>query len=368
MRAVELKKYIAEDISRIVTVLEFYKCHSINFRDDEIRCSAPDGDNSTAVAVKTYDQLYAVYYSDSNPYQGDLIGLCQHFGKEKFKQTMVNLHALFGLSLNGEKVTINKKDSTVLIEKYVNKEKRRERFKDTDQGNKKYDESILNEFLPYPHEELFQEAVLPKVANKFHIGFDTRKNRITFPHYDWEDTDKIVGIQGRIVGMTSEEANMIGVPKYWNYIKGYKKSRNLYGWKFAKDNLSESGKLFIFESEKSVLKQFSFTNGKGYSVAVGGHEISDQQVAFIESNTSPECEIIIAFDKDIMKNEEYLKKCCRKFKYRRASYLYDWIDNGKILREKDSPIDHTYKVFKVLYEYRRGVNWYNKKLDELKNK
>ena len=69
-----------------------------------------------------------------------------------------------------------------------------------------------------------------KVIKQFNIGYSLKDERIIFPHYDWSETDKIVGIQGRITGIDDNVAKALGVPKYWNFINGYKKHLNLYGY------------------------------------------------------------------------------------------------------------------------------------------
>ena len=91
----------------------------------------------------------------------------------------------------------------------------------------------------------------------------------------------------------------------------------------------------------------------GYSVSIGGHEISEMQKNFIIKNTTEDTEIIIAFDKDIMKDESYLVNHCRMFsKYRKTSYVYD---KYNIIGEKDSPIDCGYKRWAYLLKHRINI-------------
>src|SRR5690606_9701134 len=130
-----------------------------------------------------------------------------------------------------------------------------------------------------------------------------------------------------------QEMDDFKIPKYFNFIKGYKKMYNLYGFSHAVQNLEESKMLVIFEAEKSTQKQFSMTRNKGYSCSVGGHELSDIQVQIILQNTPADTEVVIAFDKDVMLmkdddgkdiGEEHLINTCRKIsKYRKASYIWD---------------------------------------------
>lgn len=342
MQASEIKKYISKDEERIITILEFYNFHSIWSKGSEIRCASPQGDNKTAVSIKV-DGLFATYYSDSSPYRGDLIGLCQHVSNEDFKTTLTSFHAILGLPMKKEKSLISKEYNPLIrMNNYLKKQQRNR----PSEPNELHDISVLSRFTKLTHPDLYKEAILPKVAELFHVGFDPKNNRITFPHFDWKEHDKVVGIQGRIVEMTSEEASLLGVPKYWNYIKGYKKSLNLYGWNFAEENIKKHKKLIIFEAEKSVLKQFSYENGEGFSVAVGGHEISKEQVNFIIEHTPADCEIIIAFDRDVVKDKDYMTECCKMFANSRdTSYLFF---GGKVFGEKDSPIDKGYKLFNIL--------------------
>lgn len=346
MQAKDLKQYISEDEERIISILEFYNFHSIWSNHSEIRCAAPDSDNKTAVVVKINETLFSNHYSDSSPYRGDLIGLCMEVSGQDFRTAIKNIHALLGLSLDnkipkGQMVVSNE------MAKYSRKKTRKEQYQNK---NKLHDISFLNQFVDGVHKDLLSEGITPQVMKMFHIGFDPRKNRITFPHFDWIEHNKVVGVQGRIADMTSDQAKLLGVPKYWNYIKGYKKSLNLYGWSFAEPYIKKNKRLIIFEGEKSVLKQFSYERGEGYSVALGGHEISQEQVNFILKNTPVDCEIIIAFDKDIMKDEKYLIECCNRFtKYRNKKYVsYIYMPNATLFGEKDSPIDKGYKAFNAL--------------------
>ena len=145
----------------------------------------------------------------------------------------------------------------------------------------------------------------------------------------------------------------MNISRYTNVIKGFHNTNNLYGWNFAKENVDREKKLIVFEGEKSTLKQATIERGNGYSVAVGGHEISEIQRNFIIKNTSEDTEIIIAFDKDVMKDEQYLIDTCKRFsRYRKASYVFD--EYG-VLGEKDSPIDKGMKRWNHLLKFRRAV-------------
>lgn len=359
MQASELKEYLYEDIDRIFKTLEHFGFHDVwQNTSEEVRCALPGRENNTSVSVKIQPQLFATSYSDDANYRGDIFGLIETVADKKFKDIMWEIHNLFGIPM------VYKEGKSVDLLKDLRKYKRG--YKDSERENVKYTPSVLKNYIHKPHKTLIEEAISPKIVDMFDVCFDPERSRIVFPHYDWEETDKIVGLQGRTT-MSSEVAKELNVPKYWNYIP-YIKGINLYGWHLAKDNIKEKKMMIIFEGEKSTLKHFTQERGKGFSVSLGGHEITKEQIKFIINNTSEDVEIVIAFDKDIMlkqgevdkqnlENNENklgeLEETCRLFsKYRKTSYIYDKFN---LLEGKDSPIDRGVKIFSYLLKYRIEV-------------
>ena len=128
----------------------------------------------------------------------------------------------------------------------------------------------------------------------------------------------------------------------------------MYGWQNAKNNIDKSNMLIIFESEKSVMKQDTIEQGNGFAVSVGGHSISDTQVKFIIQNTPIDCEIVIAFDKDVTNDTEEMEQLCDRFnKFRTTSYIHD---KYNILESHDAPIDRGVKRWQYLLKYREQVS------------
>lgn len=355
MKSKELKQYLKEDEDRIIKVLEHFEFHDFWRAGEEIRCASPTGTNSTAISIRLdEDDLFASSYDSMVNYHGDILGLIQEYNDSGFGEIMGEIHRLFNLS-NSYKKQVQKVDILADIRNLKAREKRR-----ADTENEKHDKDVLNRFIKRNHVSMLEEAISPSVLKQFDIMFDPVKSRIIFPHYDWLEHDKVVGIKGRTT-MSSELAREFDVPKYWNYIKGYKKTGNLYGFDKAYKNVIDSKMLIIFESEKSVLKQFTIEKGKGFSVATGGHdELSESQLRFIIQNTPSDTEIVFAFDKDIMVGDEkidgkeYLESVCKKVSgFRRTSYIYD---KFKILEDKDSPIDRGVKRWNHLLKWRVKVS------------
>lgn len=345
MQAKDIKEYLLEDTDRVIKVLEESGFHNINRTGNEIRCALPDRSNKSAVSVNLNDNLTTAAYSID--FYGDFFSLLEKVLNLSFKEVVRYISSLFGLSSEKSMNIDNPlKDLLELTsgQKYSSKEQ------------VQYSRKVLDRFVPLPHESLIYEGISPIVCRQFDICFDPQQSRVIFPHFDWKDKSKIVGIKGRTT-FDKSVIETLGIPKYWNYIRGYKKSMNLYGFPQAVNQLREKKMLILFEAEKSVLKQFTVTNGKGCSVALGGHTISEEQVEFILQNTPGDCEIVIAFDKDVLTDPEYGKKgICElgsKFKpFRKVSYI---CDKYNLLRETDSPIDRGVKVWSVLLKFRKEI-------------
>lgn len=337
----EFKEYLLKDSNRIIKILEDTNFHDLWYeKEDVIRGALPDHDNNTSLRVVLNESLSTSMFSIS--YNGDLIGAIQEIKGWDFTTTFAYMKALFGVGNS-----IQQSQTTSLIEEY----RQFAKYGTVVQGkeNKKYDNSYLSCFIPMPHKSLIEEGISPDVIKQFNICYDPERDRIIFPHYDWNDENNIVGIQGRTI-LDSDTAKLLGVPKYWNYIDGFSKSNNLYGFQQSKSNLAKSNMLILFEGEKSVLKQFTYKRGKGYSVALGNHNVSEIQRKFIIRNTPEDCEIVIAFDEDVMfgenGGEEYLKQVADKFSnFRRVSYIRPPVN---IFKPKQSPIDTLGK---------KGVGW-----------
>lgn len=357
MQARELKRYLYEDTDRILDTLEYFGFHDAWINSDEIRCAKPEGSNRTAVTVRMVPELYASDFSSN--YNGDILGLIEHELDKSFKYVVREIHELFRLPFKSNSKSVD-------LLKDVRKYKYGSSKNDIE--NKKFDPSILNDYINLPHKNLIEEGISPLVMKQFNISFDVEKSRIIFPYYDWEETDKIVGIQGRTT-MDSDLAEELNIPRYWNYIKGFNKSNSLYNWCYAKENIKDSKMLIIFEGEKSTLKHFTHEIGKGYSVSVGGHSVSDKQAEFIIRNTDSDCEIVIAFDEDVMRDHIQIEKdnfetgkdtkselieACDKFtKFRNTSYI---MDKYGLLGEKDSPIDCGINKWRYLLKHRTEAN------------
>lgn len=358
MNAKELKNYINQNKDYIYKILEAVGCHSLweNDSSDEIRGAVPNEDNKTALVVKKGEQLFTTIYDPAYDFSGDIIGAVQKLKGIDFKDAMLLIHSYLGLSMSGT-MSKKRKDPLRLLRTLAqNTHNRNRKIK----RNILYDKNKLDEFIPALHKQIIEEGIAPNVARKFNVQYDPKKGRIIFPHYDWIEKDKIVGIKGRTT-LNSEIAKELDVPKYWNYIKGYQKTLNLYGYNLSAENIDKNKMLILFEAEKSVMKQFTLTRGEGYSVALGGHSISDEQVKFILQHTKDDVEVVFAYDKDVqidsnLQNgdkyigKDYIKSECARFMgLRKVSFIYD---KHNLLAAKSSPVDEGIKKWTYLLKWR----------------
>ena len=85
------------------------------------------------------------------------------------------------------------------------------------------------------------------------------------------------------------------------------------------------------------------------AVSVGSHTLTPQQIRHLKFDVD---EIIIAFDKDVTR-EELIKECQKIKEILPKVKIYIIWDNDNLLDEKDSPTDKGIKVFKQLYKTKR---------------
>jgi len=356
MNAQTLKEYLLEDIERVEKVLESVECHSIWRSRDEIRCAPKDGNDHTAISINM-ETLYCRFYGQGETFRGDLISLVQLFRKESFPESFRFIRSLFGLT--GKFVKDNRIDP---LATFKNLRKQHKVITSLDEIEvPMFGMEALSEFVTLPHMSLFYEGITTQTQELFKTGYDPSQDRVLFPHFHYSNKSAVVGITGRTL-RSKEEIKEFKIPKYFNYIKGYKKMYNLYGFSQNSEFITRDGMLIIFEAEKSVLKESSMTRNEGHGASTGGHELSDVQVQIILQNTPSDVEIVIAYDKDVMTmkdedgkdiGEEFIIRQAKKLsRYRKASYIFD---NYNILGEKDSPVDKGVKIWNYLLKYRKEV-------------
>ena len=218
MNANKLKIYIYEN-NLYQKVLEDCGCHTFKPSGGYLRCSLKDKTNN-AIALLMNETLKIKDFANTN-IDGNLFSLYSFANNITFGQTIRDIHKLLGLKYEYIK-DIKIIDKTDPLAKFRNwREKSIKLINFDDLIN--YERSILDEYIPLLYYDwVIQDGIMEFTRNEFDIGFSSKYQRITIPHFHWS-TGEIVGIIGRTV---KEHCDLFYIPKYFPLIK-YKKSHNL---------------------------------------------------------------------------------------------------------------------------------------------
>ena len=344
--AKELKYYIWQN-NLVSFVLENIGCNNIREYSNCIRCSNSDGDNSNAIVVFMDIPLMNVINntrSINNGNTGDIISLVSYTKGLNYIDTIKYLHSI--LRLSNIDISQLEYDAAEIIDntKYEEQEEKRkaEYQKALAKDIKLYNNSGIKSITV----DWLKEGIVYKGIEKFDIRISNDNSQILIPI---KNTDgEIVGINKRTT-RTAEEIKLLGIPKY-QLTSRFNKSDYIYGLYENENSIKEKGYAVIFEGCKSVLQRATMQDNTGLSIL--GHCISDRQAEILASLNLNE--VVIAFDKDISKDEiEYNCYKLIDFGCRKVSYIYD-TDN--LLNSKDSPTDAGNKIYMELFNKRVLVN------------
>ena len=343
--AKELKYYIWQN-NLVSFVLENIGCRNIHESNNNhyIRCSNADGDNSTAITVFIDNPLLNVINETrANNRNSDLMGLVSYTKGLNYIDTIRYLHSILKLNnidiskLDYENIEIDNTE----IEKEQEEKRKAEYQKALARDIKLYDsgrKSITVDWL--------KQGIVYMAIEKFDIRISNDNSQILIPI---KNTDgEIMGINKRTT-RTAAEMEMFNIPKY-QLTSGFNKSDYIYGLYENENSIKEKGYCVIFEGCKSVLQRATMQDNT--SLALLGHSISDRQAEILASLNLNE--IVIAFDKDVVK-EEIEFYCYKLIEYGvpKVSYIYN---SDNLLNSKDSPTDKGNKVYQKLFDNRIAVN------------
>ena len=347
LSAKELKYYIWDN-NLVSFTLEKIGCNNIHESNNNhyIRCSNADGDNSTAITVFIDTPLLNVINetrSINNGNTGDIISLVSYTKGLNYFNTIKYLHSILGLNnadiskLDCENIKIDNTE----YEKEQEEKRKAEYQKSLVKDIKQYESGIKSITVDW-----LKECIVYKAIEKFDIRLSNDNSQILIPIKNMNG--EIIGINRRTT-RTAEEIKLIGIPKY-QLTSGFNKSNYIYGLYENENSIKEKEYCVIFEGCKSVLQRATMQDNT--SLALLGHSISDKQAEIIASLNLNE--IVIAFDKDISKDEiEY--NCYKLIDYgcRKVSYIYD---SDNLLDSKNSPTDKGNKIYMELFDNRIAVN------------
>lgn len=221
---------------------------------------------------------------------------------------------------------------------------------------KVYNPFVLDIYSKKYHISWIEEGISKEAMNKFNIRFDFFNNRIIIPHYDIRK--RLIGIRCRNLSKEFIDRGMKYIPvKIEGTIYTHPLSYNLYGIAENLDTIKSTGKVIIFEGEKSVLKMETFYPDHNFSLAVCGDKISEYQKQLIIRYAN---EVTIAFDKSEEyksggKNESVVR--VRDIAKRFSPYIktYIIVDKKNLLSTKDAPVDQGQEIFEALVKSRVEV-------------
>lgn len=198
--------------------------------------------------------------------------------------------------------------------------------------------------------EWLQEGITEEAMDKFNIKYSISQNKIIIPHYNINN--ELIGIRGRALNVEDIEKGKYKPVFIENTLYNHPLSLNLYGLNHTIENIKKSGKIILFESEKSVLLMDSYYDFN-FSAAVCGSNLNKNQINILLKNC-PGVDIIIAFDKeykriDSPEAKKYLDKIRSiGYKYNKYFNFYYLADRTNLLDYKDSPIDKGPETFEFL--------------------
>ena len=335
MTSKELKEYLTNNPNKIEMILEDLGFHKIKNHGEYITCAVEGYNNPNGVSV-LIDGLLVNSFTTHYEFKGHLFDLVANVKVYiNFGDTMRYIHTLLGLKYDYNGKTSKPRDSVLDFFKKYDRGSRSH----TSNNIKNYsDEEIEKLYDKCPYIGWVQEGILPSVQEKFGVGFHESSNRVVVIHRMW-DSGKVCGVIGRTL-RSKTEIELFDIPKYFPIIK-YKKSMNLFGLWENKEEIKKNNEVIIVESEKAVMQLMS--KGYGNVVAVGCHDLSEEQVRIL---ISLDVDITIAYDKDI--ELDFVKKECSKFKgMRNIYYIYDELG---LLKDKESPADKHVKIWRALYK------------------
>lgn len=327
----ELKEYLKNNPNEIEKILKYYKYHSINITDKEIRCAKKTSDNPSTVRIKLNDNLSSCDFSTS--YTGDLFGLIStHIGL-KYGEVLKTVQTMIGKKING---TYESKEENLFDgffdSLYVPYESEEEVT---------YDESVLEEYNSgYKWNMRFlKDGILPSSQVKFKVGFDEVSNRITIP---WKDSE------GKLIGVIARIDN--DIPTNYKYLPliPFPKHKYLYGLYENKEHIKESKEVYIFESEKSVMLGDSL--GYRNFLSLGGNSICEKQVEQILKLGGNK--IILCLDEgldvSVIKRDIKVIKSMSFMREIKIGFILDRENKYLPKGSKSSPIDLGREIFEKL--------------------
>lgn len=263
----------------------------------------------------------------------------EHFKGFYFTQALYWICKLLGLDYYKQK----EKDNDLIEDwKWINKLLGKIEQED-DKPLKPLPESVLEEYIKYPHEVFLNDGISIQTQKEFEICYSLRNDRIIIPIRD--ELGTLVGVKGRSLREEDIENGSKYLPDY-----AYSKSKILYGLNKTLPYIKSCNEVIVSESEKGIMQLWSMKNFRN-GVGIAGHSLDNIQVEKLIKLNTP---IVIAYDKVDKKNKKLydemknsIQKAVDDLKLFTTVYIV-W-DTEDILEDKESPMDNWLK-WEYLYK------------------
>ena len=340
----ELKQLILEDTNNIKLILEAIGCHRITKHSNEYRCARNANDtNPTRICVKFDEMIFSRIY-DLVPVKGDIFTLIMEINKCKLSKAIDLVCKVLGIkNIHNCKPPVRKKAFGGFY-----KEIKKESCLNI--CEKIHSDDVLNQFQNKGNTRFYKDSIEYDIQTEFEIMYDYETNRIIVP---WRNLyGNIIGIMGRY-NADAKYCEQYGISK-WLPLPNFNfpKSQYLYGLYQNYKYILDSGRVYVFESEKGVLQASSF--GARNTVAIGSHDISATQRSTL---LSLGVDIVTCMDEGIP-NQFNLDQCRRLQSHTsliggKVGFI---IVNG-ILGHKESPSDRGIEMWNQLVENDENIFW-----------
>lgn len=235
-------------------------------------------------------------------------------------------------------------------------------------------ENLLEYFYPLAAPVEWQrEGISPGVMRKYGIRVDSALHKVIIPHRNADG--ELIGIRGRSFDPIEVDNGKKYMPVI---IQGdiYKHSlgKNLFGLYENKETIKRLKKVFVVESEKSVLQLATMYGvDECWAVATCGSSFSKEQMNLLLDLGVEE--IVLGYDREFLGGKaapdtvEYeaklLKIVTPLLPYVNVSVVMDY---DHLTNYKDSPTDRGRDIFEKLYHGRIRLYTYNEKLKQNRRK
>lgn len=235
-------------------------------------------------------------------------------------------------------------------------------------------ENLLEYFYPLAAPVEWQrEGIIPSVMRAYGIRIDSALSKIIIPHRN--ANGELIGIRGRAFNPIEIDNGKKYMPvTIQGEIYSHSLGKNLFGLFENKDTIQRIKKVFVVESEKSVLQIASMYGvDQCFAVATCGSSFSkDQMNLLLDLGVE---QVILGYDREFHGGKgapdttEYEAKLLRVVSpllpYVNVSVVMDY---DHLTNYKDSPTDHGREIFEKLYHQRIRLYTYNEQLRKRRGK